>query len=92
MPLGINTPIGRFTGSLYPKLKPRRAGSSAERRAPGFRYAYSGALLSVGLSGYNWSSTISSVNGMHLGLSVPWLVPSGTNGRGYGFQLCCLSE
>ena len=85
-------PLGTRTGPLWLQVGVEAASKTPCGCAPGNRYAYSGALLSVGLSGYNWSSTISSVNGMHLGLSVPWLVPSGTNGRGYGFQLRCLSE
>ncbi|WP_294599280.1 hypothetical protein [uncultured Rikenella sp.] len=60
--------------------------------APGFRRRDTGALGHVGSYGYSWSSTVSSINGMHLDFGVTWLDPSHANTRAYGFQLRCLSE
>jgi len=73
-------------------LKPRRPGSSAERRAPGFRGYGEGALGSVSSNGYSWASTVSDINSMYLGFHVTWLNLSSTYYRAFGFQLRCLSE
>ena len=63
---------------------------------PGFRdagnYGRLGDLANVGGSGYSWSSTISSTNGMNLRLGVTWLYSSSADYRAYSFQLRCLSE
>ena len=74
------------TGSLYPKLRP----------APGYRdfgrTGYEGVARGIGYNSSSWSSTVSSTNGMILDFGVTWLGPSNAGGRGYGFQLRCLSE
>ncbi|WP_304708826.1 hypothetical protein [uncultured Rikenella sp.] len=66
------------------------------RPAPGFRdagyYGRLGTLMSVGLDGYSWASTVSGTNGMSLAFNVTELYPSGAYNRAYGFQLRCLSE
>ena len=60
--------------------------------APGYRHSNSGALGDVGNRGYSWSSAISGTSGVFLNFSVASLNPSLVNGRGFGFQLRCLSE
>ncbi|WP_294601039.1 hypothetical protein [uncultured Rikenella sp.] len=60
--------------------------------APGYRHRDTGALGSGDSGGYNWSSTVSGINGVHLHFGVAWLVPSNANDRAFGFQLRCLSE
>ncbi len=60
--------------------------------APGYRSSASGALYYIGSNGYGWSSTVCDTLGMNFCFAVTWLDLSGTNHRGYGFQLRCLSE
>ncbi len=60
--------------------------------APGFRANGNGALSYVGNAGYNWSSAVSSTDGMNLNFRVIWLYSIYANNRGYGLQLRCLSE
>ncbi len=51
-----------------------------------------GTLNYVGNSGYCWTSTISSTNGMNLGFNVTWLNLSDASTHASGFLLRCLSE
>ena len=73
-------------------LKVEAANKTPCGRAPGYRYRDTGALGSVGSSGCNWASTVSSIHGMYLGFDVTNLGPSSAYSRSYGFQLRCLSE
>ncbi|WP_300829260.1 hypothetical protein [uncultured Rikenella sp.] len=84
-------------GRLYKVTNDGTAGTPlAWYPAPGFRdggiYGRLGALTHVGYGGYSWASTVSSTDGMHLYFHVTWLYPGFANGRGYGFQLRCLSH
>ncbi|WP_294593929.1 hypothetical protein [uncultured Rikenella sp.] len=46
----------------------------------------------MGSGGYSWSSRVSGNLGIHLDFRMTWLNPGTANGRGFGFQLRCLSE
>ncbi|WP_300729432.1 hypothetical protein [uncultured Rikenella sp.] len=70
----------------------RSAFEAHERRAPGYRVAGSGEAANVSSFGYCWSSATSDTFGKRLGFSATWLDPCDAYGRGYGFQLRCLSE
>ncbi|WP_294599105.1 hypothetical protein [uncultured Rikenella sp.] len=48
--------------------------------------------MSVGYSGFSWSSTVNGANSINLNFHVTWLNPYYADHRGYGFQLRCLSE
>ncbi|WP_294598378.1 hypothetical protein [uncultured Rikenella sp.] len=64
--------------------------------APGFRdagnYGRLGDLSYVGNSGFSWSFATSGIYGLYLNSYTAGLNPSNIYGRGYGFQLRCLSE
>ena len=60
--------------------------------APGARDRINGVMTNVGNTGFSWSSTVNSFNGVYLSLSVTDLNPSYSNHRALGFQLRCLSE
>ena len=64
--------------------------------APGFRDAESnrgaGALHSVGINGFSWSSTVSGSNVRFLDFHPTWLEPQDGNSRGNGFPLRFLHE
>jgi len=64
----------------------------SKKDAPGYRERAGGGLSYVGKGGYNWASTVSGTNGMHLNFNVTWFGPSNADSHGYGFQLRCLSE
>ncbi|WP_300400690.1 hypothetical protein [uncultured Rikenella sp.] len=51
-----------------------------------------GALASVGLSGYSYSSSTKEAYSLFVDFHTQGFSPSYTNGRGFGFQLRCLSE
>ncbi|WP_300681799.1 hypothetical protein [uncultured Rikenella sp.] len=48
--------------------------------------------MTVGNSGYSWSSAVSGTNGVFLYFDTQGLNPGSVNYRGYGLQLRCLSE
>ena len=90
LPLGINR---EKAFSVEATVGQRRADSNAERRAPGFRNRNtSGALGSVGSSGYCYSSSVNGTNGMDLDFSTRHFNPGYAGNRGDAFQLRCLSE
>ena len=64
--------------------------------APGFRDAESnrgaGALHSVGINGFSWSSTASGGNAHDLNFSPTWLTPQNSHYRAFGLPLRCLQE
>ncbi len=64
--------------------------------APGFRDAgfnsQFGALLNVGYTGCNWSSSFSGTDGVFLNFYISYLQPGHISGRAIGFPLRCLSE
>ncbi len=61
--------------------------------APGYRNRNtSGALGSVGNSGYSYSSSVNDTNGVDVDFSATHLNSSYAGNRGDSFQLRCLSE
>ncbi|WP_300400756.1 hypothetical protein [uncultured Rikenella sp.] len=60
--------------------------------APGYRYADSGDPVTVGCRASLWMASIYNTDGRHLHFSTTWLYPNSAYGRGFGFQLRCLSE
>ena len=64
----------------------------AERHAPGNRYSSSGAPVSVGNSGFSWSSATSGSGGLDLGFYSQSLSTSYSDFRANGFQVRCLLE
>ncbi|WP_300852143.1 hypothetical protein, partial [uncultured Rikenella sp.] len=60
--------------------------------APGYRIALSGVQNNVYYSGFSYSSSKSDSDVVHLNFNMTGLNPCSTSGRGYGFQLRCLSE
>ncbi|WP_300730560.1 hypothetical protein [uncultured Rikenella sp.] len=62
------------------------------RAAPGFRNHASGAPGGVGNEGSVWSASTSGIGGLDLYFHITGLYLNSSNGRGYGFQLRCLSE
>ncbi|WP_297625834.1 hypothetical protein [uncultured Rikenella sp.] len=49
-------------------------------------------MWNLGASGYNWSSSINSTNGMFLAFGSQGLDSNNASNRAHGFQLRCLSE
>ncbi|WP_297626722.1 hypothetical protein [uncultured Rikenella sp.] len=48
--------------------------------------------MTVGNYGSSWSSVTSGIYGQDLNFHSQYQYTSGSDGRGYGFQLRCLSE
>ncbi|WP_298081038.1 hypothetical protein [uncultured Rikenella sp.] len=59
---------------------------------PGFRYGTSGAASNSGSSGFGYSASVSSSQGMYLDFHAAGLTPSNSDGRAFGFPLRCLSR
>ncbi len=72
------------------------SGDRGRAAPPGYREAGNnkgyGALREIGLSGFNWASTVRGPNAHYLGFSYIWIDPQTSNYRAYGFQLRCLQE
>ncbi len=81
---------GAFFGGAF--LGAFVCGAPFLEAAPGYRERAGGGLSYVGKGGYNWASTVSDTNGMHLNFNVTWFGPSNADSHAYGFQLRCLSE
>ena len=79
-------------GRLY-KVSTSGAGTPlAWYPAPGYRGCDTGSLVTVGHSGFSWSSTVSGINGMYLDFYTQNLYSSATYRRSRGLPLRCLSE
>ncbi|HIW10814.1 MAG TPA: fibrobacter succinogenes major paralogous domain-containing protein [Candidatus Rikenella faecigallinarum] len=60
--------------------------------ATGYRNRTSGTLYSVGSNGYYWSVSVSGTNAKYMYFSMSEVIPTRTNGRGYGFSVRCIQE
>ncbi|WP_294592787.1 hypothetical protein [uncultured Rikenella sp.] len=70
----------------------KKGGRYADSPAPGYRNYTLGALSGVGNEGSVWSASASGIGGLDLYFHITGLYLNSSNGRGYGFQLRCLSE
>ncbi len=74
-------------------LPGRLFGGGLFLEAAGFRTRETGALTSVGASGFAWSSSpfaSGSVNAGHLGFDATVVTPLGHHSRAYGFPVRCV--
>ena len=58
--------------------------------AAGYRDGASSALASIGTYGYDWSSSVSGANGLHLRVLGTEVQSARANARSHGFSVRCL--
>ena len=87
----LGTQRGYF---FYYTATPFQTGETDFYPASGYRNRASGALASVGSSGFSWSSspTQSSTNAGYLSFYAANVYPQDNNSRAYGFPVRCVRE